>query len=287
MPKVLETPFVALGSKIPRIIHQTFASEIPDTLQDAVAGLTSRNPLWEHRLYNNKDVDLFILNNYGKQYQKIYRMISPEYGAARADFFRYLLMYKVGGVYLDLKSSFDRPIDEVISRDESYVLAKWRNEKGEVHEGWGLHDELRKFPRGEFQQWHIIATAGHPFLRAVIDSVVRNIINYDFSKCGAGWSGVLNTTGPIAYTKAIAPLVSDYPCTIIDNESIMSLTYSVLPKSSHINLDKNHYIRRTTPVVFRTGGSGVIDRSAFIMRTYKSRLRSILNTYRRKILSHL
>ena len=76
---------------------------------------------------------------------------------------------------------------------------------GEPFEGWGLHPECG--PYGEYQQWHIIAAPQHAFLRATISAVMWNIDNYSIEHHGVGKPGVLRTTGPIAYTKAITPLV--------------------------------------------------------------------------------
>lgn len=280
MPRILDIPFVPLSSTIPKIIHQKFSGNIPDALEETVDSLTSNNPLWDHRLYDDEDAEKFVMDHYGKDLFKVYSMISPHYGAARADLFRYMLLYKLGGVYLDLKSSFTRPIDDVLSGDEAYILSKWRNGAGEIHESWGLHGD-HDFPGGEFQQWHIIAARGHPFLRAVIDRVVRNILSYSSKKCGVGRIGVLKTTGPIAYTLAIAPLVKSYPCKVLRNESCISLNYSALPKTSHTSLFKNHYTSNSSPVVCHTGFRGLADRANLALNTYQHSVRKSLGDWLR------
>ncbi|MCA3362157.1 MAG: hypothetical protein INF74_09420, partial [Roseomonas sp.] len=61
------------------------------------------NPDWEYRLYEDADCERFIRENYDAETFKLFRSIHPDYGAARADFFRYLLLYRLGGVYLDIK----------------------------------------------------------------------------------------------------------------------------------------------------------------------------------------
>ncbi len=38
----------------------------------------------------------------------------PRYGVVLADIFRYLVIYNEGGVYLDIKSTVNRPLDEII-----------------------------------------------------------------------------------------------------------------------------------------------------------------------------
>ena len=114
------------GSKyIPKTIHQIF---IPDktkmhsVFQNNVDCIKKLNPNWKHILYDNNDIDKYIKTNYGIQMLNIYNMINPEYAAARADFFRYLLMYKEGGVYLDIKSGMKYALDVIINEDDQYII---------------------------------------------------------------------------------------------------------------------------------------------------------------------
>lgn len=66
--------------------------------------MAAANPGWEHRLYNSAKAERFIADHYGVGTLAAYLRIGPEYGAARADLLRYLVIYKHGGVYLDLQS---------------------------------------------------------------------------------------------------------------------------------------------------------------------------------------
>ena len=50
----------------------------------------------------------YIRREYGESILSCYLRIDPVYGAARADLFRYLLLYRTGGVYLDIKSAARR-----------------------------------------------------------------------------------------------------------------------------------------------------------------------------------
>ncbi|MFX8731676.1 glycosyltransferase, partial [Acinetobacter baumannii] len=78
--------------------------------------------------------------------------------------FRYLLIYAHGGVYLDLKSSITRPLDEVLNGNEHFILSNW--DKKHFYYGWGKNPEVfPRFPNGEICQWFIISRAGHPYLR--------------------------------------------------------------------------------------------------------------------------
>ena len=46
----------------------------------------------------------FIKSSYGQREIASYNRINKSYGAARADYFRYLLLYQKGGVWLDAKT---------------------------------------------------------------------------------------------------------------------------------------------------------------------------------------
>jgi hypothetical protein len=180
----------------------------------------------------------------------VFDRIRPEYGAARADVFRYLLLYKRGGVYLDIKSGLTRPLDEILLPDDQALLSQWDTQGIAGRARFGKHPEIN-LPGGELQQWQIISAAGHPFLRAVIEDVLNNIASYNPWRHGTGGEGVYRVTGPIAYTKAIVPLMSQNPHRlVIDTEA--GLIYSAI-KSSHKKLFKGHYLRRTDSIIKQRG----------------------------------
>lgn len=243
-------PAVDPGSRIPRIIHQTYpGTTLPEALRDNVADLIAANPGWDHRLYDDRAIELFISEHYPAEILAAYLRIKPEYGAARADFFRYLAIYRLGGVYLDIKSRFTRPIDETVRGDEQFVISQWRNREGDVHQGFGLHRELAEIAGGEFQQWHIIAAPGHPFLRAVILAVLSNIEHYTPWKFGVGRNGVFRLTGPIAYTLAIHPLLGCFPAKVVGNETALSLEYSIAGDYVHKDSFARHYSQYDTTIL--------------------------------------
>ena len=182
--------------QIPRVIHQTYkTNDLPTEIFESVQRLKTMNPTFEYKFYNDEDCIEFIKENYDEETLSLYLSINPIYGAARADFFRYLLMYKVGGVYLDIKSCTITPLEETLLPTDEFLLTHWK--------GLDWADELN-YKFGEFQNWHIICRPEHPFLHRVIEIVKENIKNYIG---GADKGSVLRVTGPIAYSKAIIELL--------------------------------------------------------------------------------
>ncbi|TXN45458.1 glycosyltransferase [Methylobacterium sp. WL119] len=258
-------------STIPRIIHHTYPiHDLPDSLSKNVENIKNINPNWEHKLYDDADIEDFISSQFGNRMLRIYRSIDPNYGAARADLFRYLVIYIYGGVYLDIKSSIVLPLDENLLEDDRYVLSKWRNSFGEEHEGAGLSGPMKRIPGGEFQNWHIISCPRHPLLKLVIDSIIRNILNYNPWINGVGKRAVIRMTGPIAYTITITKNLSQYEVRQVRNETLLGMTYNTLPGvSDHKNLFVNHYSKNTDPLIIPS------ERTKFVWNTYSTIYRAM------------
>jgi hypothetical protein len=249
----IQVPTFDLGPQIPRVIHQIYFSKnpLPIVLARNIQAVKTMNPGWEHRLYDEQAIATFIVEHYGPEIANLFHKINPQYGAARADLFRYLLMYKRGGVYLDIKSTTVEPLDGAIRPDDRFILSRWRNSPGEPHAGWGVHKEFGADRKREFQQWHIIAAPGHPFLKAVIERVLTNIQNYRSWVHGVGNKGVWRTTGPIAYMLAIEPLMSSNSYRMVANETELSLQYNICSDAS--SLFGKHYGLLSDPIVSMDG----------------------------------
>ena len=256
----IELPFFGQGRRIPRILHQTYETNaLPEELARNAEHLKELNPGWQYKFYDDAAVASYILQNYGEKIYNYYLRINPKYGAARADLFRYLLMYKEGGVYLDIKSTVKKPLDEIIRQEDCYLLSSWCNMKGQAYEGFGMHKELKDIATGEYQQWHIIAATGAPFLREVIHSVLKNIDNYTPWRCGVGKDGVLRLTGPIAYTLAIHPLRAKYQHRYERFCNDCGLIYTILQDENHHKIIlKNHYSKQVEPIIQLEGWRKVL-----------------------------
>lgn len=230
------------GSKyIPKNIYQLIADKnnIHPEFKKNIEYIKKTNPEWKHILYDDNDILIYIKNNYPQYILDTYNRININYGAARADFFRYLLLYKEGGVYLDIKSSMSYPLNHVIKENDEFILAHWP---------CVCHKNLLSNKFGEFQQWHIICKPHHPYLKAVIDNVVKNINNYDLDTYGTGKLAVLKITGPIAYTESIKPILQNHNHVIYEMNEHIGLIYNNI-KNYKNNFNKKHYSQLTEPVI--------------------------------------
>jgi mannosyltransferase OCH1-like enzyme len=238
------------GLHIPRIIHQTSGrKELPPQIQQGIADLKAKNPGWEYRYYDDQAVADYIQQHY-PQYFTVFQSINPRYGAARADLFRYLLLYREGGVYLDIKSTFTLPLDEVLLPGDSYLLSHWPADTGSRYALWGTYKEIAN-PRGEFLQCFIVCTPGHAFLAAVIERVIGNLTGYDVARDGVG-RNLVHITGPVAYTLAITPLLATESYRLAKAETDLSFVYNFYREGAydgHTELFDHHYRSQLEPIV--------------------------------------
>lgn len=253
-------PVVRATQKIPRVIHQTYSAPfdtMPNEYKEQAALVRAMNPEYAYRFYDERDCEAFIRSTYGADSEHLhaYLSINPAYGPARADLFRYMLLYEHGGVYLDVKSSTTVPLRDVIRSDDEYLLSSWCD--GEC--GRANWEEFVRTGVGEYQQWWIACTPHHPFLRAVIDRCLANIAAYRFDasdECTFGKRGVLTLTGPIPYTQAIHPLLKLHKHRLRSNSFQGAFLYSYVNRAQngsakrHEEVEPAHYSRLTSPIIF-------------------------------------
>lgn len=187
---------------IPKIIHQTFKTkDLPIELQDIVLRIKESCPTFEHRLYDDEDIINFIKENYDEETLELYNKINPKLGMVKADFFRYLLIYKVGGVYFDIKSYPKRDLSDWVE-NFSFITAHWCD---------GHHSDTLNYKFGEFQNWHLMCEAGHPIMASVISRMKENVRNYVHRPHEIDVkTDILEVTGPLCYSRAILETKDQY-----------------------------------------------------------------------------
>ena len=249
------------GSKyIPKKIHQILirdGDKIPEHFAKNINYIKNLNKGWEHYLYNEDDIVKYLEKNYPKNILIAYQKINPDYRAARADFFRYLVIYKEGGAYFDIKSAMKTQLDSILKTDDEYILAHWSCpsvrtiwENNKIAR-YRLNTEL-----GEFQQWHVISRPGHPYLKNVIDNILKNIETYNPVIDGTGKTGVFYVTGPYVYTDSIMPILNDHKHTIYESSDDIGLIYNNCISIFSINhkqlFSKKHYSKFDSPIINKT-----------------------------------
>lgn len=243
---------------VPRVIWQTCKdrSALAPALANCVAQLQAMNPNWQHRLFDDESQDAALSAVCSDRFMAAYRRIEPRYGAARADLFRYVMIYLHGGIYMDLKSGTLRPLDQILHDDDRFIISQWDNGPDGLFPGVGTRKTLRDVPGGEYEQWFVCAAPGHPFLAEVLETVLRNIESYNPFVFGHAGKGVLNVMGPNVYTRSIRKLEDKHLhrriCAWTEG-----LRYTVLEGlKTHQALDKGHYSHVSLAPVTAKGLTG-------------------------------
>ena len=203
------------------------------------------NPYLKEFFYDDNDVDKFIKEHYTERVYNAYQKINPQYGPARADFFRYLVIYYYGGMYLDVKSFVRKNIRKLFNQNK-LVISKGRtmnynpNTFGIIptiknNYDWGLFSGVNC---GEYNNWHFIAPPRHPVLGHVIKQIVYNIEN-GHNKYNYGEYSVLALTGPIMFSRVISRYGNENNLMIMEPNYNKSVKYSIF--KDHKKDNKNHY----------------------------------------------
>lgn len=115
----------------------------------------------------------------------------------KADFFRYCILYKYGGIYLDIKSSIKVPnvFGNIIMPDDEGILDIKRIDEMYYRINWDY---------GSYEQWFLVYAPYHPYLKSMIHQIFYDINNrIEFYHGKSFKEKVLRLTGPYAYVLAI------------------------------------------------------------------------------------
>lgn len=154
---------------IPRLVHQTYKDErIPVKLLPLLESWTQRNRGWQRRFYTDEDCTRFVQDEF-PQYYRAYRALPKD--VERADFFRYMVILRYGGVYADIDVECRRPLESFILPTDSMVVG-WEAEAPNDVEAFNHHYVRKR----QVLQWFFAAAPGHPVLKTMCDHIANNML---------------------------------------------------------------------------------------------------------------
>jgi hypothetical protein len=156
-------PWISLSSKPPRetwkippLIFQCWKSHtVSPEMGEALSSFKNQKG-YQHFLLDDQQCYQQLLADFGQRYADAFALLVP--GAFKADFWRYCILYKYGGVYSDAKATLLRDLDEIIRPDDELVL-------------------VRDVPASCLLNAFIAAKPGHPLLKITIERCLHNIEN--------------------------------------------------------------------------------------------------------------
>lgn len=184
--------------KIPKIVHYTFKNHnLPENIVNVINHNKQICNDYEFKFYDDDAIDNFIKINFDINVYKSFKSINDKLGAMKADFFRYCVLYICGGIYIDVKSKINYPLNKLIRPNDICILDIPRNNL----ERWRRYSPTH-------EQWILMFAPRHPYLRYMINLMVRYIKNkYNPIIKGikklSTKEKILNVTGPDAFTRSI------------------------------------------------------------------------------------
>jgi mannosyltransferase OCH1-like enzyme len=155
--------------QIPANIFQTWENKrLPPLMFNAIKKIRRFNPRFKYRLYDNNECREFIKNNFDHEVLNAYDTLIP--GAYKADLWRYCILYKLGGIYLDIKYIPINGFRFVNLLEKEHFVLDWG--------GGGVYNAL------------LVCKAGNEILLKAINQIVQNVKDKFYG------NSCLDPTGP-------------------------------------------------------------------------------------------
>lgn len=139
---------------IPRTVWQTWKTkDIPSIASKAYDSWEEKNPKWTRVLSDDSENSDFILKEYGKTEHDLYNKLPK--GVMKADFWRYAIIAKKGGIYTDLDTMCRIPIDKWLKPESKFVCGAERGYR--------------------WVQWTFGAIPNHPIFEEIMIEMCRRI----------------------------------------------------------------------------------------------------------------
>eukprot|EP01038_Epipyxis_sp_PR26KG_P008516 gene8516-11513_t len=234
----LNPPSVLFGNATPteKLIprHLWIAvRELNDSMNYQMPALFARNPLWQVHIESNEMKDKFMNDVFANTSMLwAYNSISPRAGAAKADLWRYAVLWAYGGVYIDDDSDIKSPLDSMILPDDTLIVSYEKN---------GFNADRCYIPRYHLSDfstfrnaskrsynifynrcllnWAMVSAPRHPIIFHVMKNAVE-IIKHEYFKESVmrshkeayTWEAIMCATGPSLLTaSAREVLLMDMP----------------------------------------------------------------------------
>jgi len=181
---------------IPRNIIQTGIHDRSDSYM--TQSFKRLNPGYSYLFYNDLQAKEFVHKHMSPEIIKTYEMLPMP--VLKADYFRYISIYILGGVYSDLDTECLRPIDTWADNNAnvSFIIGV---------EAEGSPEKLTIARPLQLCQWTFSASPKHPILERMIDKITQQTKKLINSKLSI--SVVMEWTGPGLWTDIVFDYINE------------------------------------------------------------------------------
>ena len=190
------------NSVIPLNIFQTWhIKRLPPYMLKCAKNIKRMNPQFQYHLFDNKDCYYFIKANFPEEVANAYSSLIPK--AYKSDLWRYCVLYKLGGIYLDIKYKCTNNFNFMALTEQEYFVKDFDNSGG------GTYNAL------------IVAKPGNSILLNCINDIVENVRNKYYGPSS------LSPTGPLLLGKYSTKEEKDSWSLTVDATEIKNVMHAV------------------------------------------------------------
>jgi len=109
-------------SGVPLVIYESWkTNNVPEKMKENIYNVCKMNPEFDYYLYDDEACLKFIKDNYEQDVVDAFNSLKP--GAYKSDLWRYCILYKNGGVYMDIKLYSTEPLIHII-KDNPVIFVR-------------------------------------------------------------------------------------------------------------------------------------------------------------------
>ena len=206
--------------------------------------LKKKNHDWDIYFFTDND-RISFLKKYYPQYFYYYNLINNNYKAAKADFWRYIIIYHYGGIYIDSSVNVYTNLNDVILDQNKLIVTKHHTAGYACKYAW--NNIL-------YWNWFFAAPPKNIILKQLIETIIYNINNHHnylpkISPHFGIYLSCYNTfilTGPIIFNKIISNYSKNYIHELEKNKIVYQKDkYEILYFLKYILFNKSKTYHRT------------------------------------------
>jgi hypothetical protein len=173
---------------VPLVIYHSWGtSTVPPRMYKHIQALIEQNPEFDYSFNTDDDCRRFIAEHFDSDVVRAFDCLRP--GAYKSDLWRYCVLYKKGGVYIDIKN---RPEKKLLTFLDESDLPLFVRDSGPVH------------PFSCIWNGFMAAAPGNPVFKRCIDEIVRSVSEKEYGESS------LHITGPCLIGRVVKELTPNY-----------------------------------------------------------------------------
>ena len=220
--KMLDGPYLNATSSghnnIPRIFFITMKTvpKLYHNLPRHMQKYLNHHGRWSSVIVDDAYADKFMRIVFaGTSVLWAYESINPALGAAKADIWRYAVLYAYGGVYIDQDATFYSNLDRFILPTDKFIMSSEGKTADVCYKSsYFLSQQPPIFINNTILQWLIFSAPQHPFIAQTminIVDVVKSVYRREsvlLPDMHPKFKAIICTTGPEMFTNSISQTMS-------------------------------------------------------------------------------